>query len=167
MNQYFYSSFCFLLTEKNATIDFVLSTIPESAAVQGVSTAEELKKRFADVKRICKRVAMVGDTDNSLWTYILSTVRSYLVFETQAKRDIVNEIDPGTISPYEILAKAQNSIDSGDIELTVKLMSLLTGLPRKLATDWIRECRAYLETKQAAEFLRAYVASVGAYEYKE
>ena len=110
---------------------------------------------------------MVGDTDNALWTYILSTVRSYLVFETQAKRDIVNEIDPGTISPYEILAKAQNSIDSGDIELTVKLMSLLTGLPRKLATDWIRESRAYLETKQAAEFLRAYVASVGAYEYKE
>ena len=145
--------------EKNETIQFVLETIPESAAIQGVTTEEGLRRRFEGVKRICKRVAMVGDNEGSLWTYILSAIRSLLVFETHAKRDIVNEIDPTAISPYEILAKAQHCMEEGDLELAVKFMSLLKGLPRKLARDWLREAIVYLETKQASEFLLAYVAS--------
>ena len=148
----------FASLENNETVQFVLETIPESATVQGVATEEGLKKRFEVVKRICKRVAMV-DNNGSLWTYLLSAIRSFLVFETHAKRDIVQDIDPEAITPYEILAKAQHCVEEGDLELAVKFMSLLNGLPRKLARDWLREARVYLETKQASEFLLAYLAS--------
>lgn len=140
-------------------MQFILGTIPESAAIRGVSIEDELKKRFADVKRICKRVAMVADADASLWTYILSAIRSFVVFETHAKRDIQKEVDPETLNAYEILAKAQHCIEEDDFELAVKFMSLLKGLPRRLAGDWIKEARAYLETRQASEFLLAYAAS--------
>ena len=155
-----------LVADNNETVQFVLGTIPEIAIVDGVCTEEGLKSRFANVKSICKRVAMVGD-NVSLWTYLLSTVRSFLVFETQAKRDITNDVDPEALTPYEVLAKAQNCIDSGDLELAVKFMSLLKGLPRKLASDWLRESRAYLETKQASDFLLAFVASENADDFKE
>ena len=148
-----------IFAENNKTVRSVLDTIPENAAVQGVSTEEGLRKRFKDVKRICKRVAMIGNSEGSLWTYIISSLRSFLVFETQAKRDIVNDIDPASLGPFEILAKSQHCIDKGDLELAVKFMSLLKGLPRKLAGDWLREAIVYLETKQAAEFLLAYAAS--------
>jgi len=147
------------LAGSSEAVKCVIEAIPESAAVQGVSTEDGLKKRFENVKRVCKRVAMIGENESSLWTYVLSAVRSFVVFETHAKRDIVNEVDPNTISPYEILAKAQHCMEEGNLELAVKFMSLLRGLPKKLAGDWLREARMYLETKQASEFLLAYAAS--------
>eukprot|EP00794_Sanderia_malayensis_P005163 gene5163-5815_t len=150
--------------ENHPNVQLVLSTIPETALVQGVTTEEELKKRFVGVKSVCKRVAMVGEKQGSLWTYALSAIRSLLVIETSARHDTTKDIDPDTISTYDILAKAQSCVENGDLELAVKFMSLLKGVPRKLASDWLRETRSYLEAKIASDFLMAYVSSEGTFE---
>ncbi len=154
--------YCF--SENRPNVKLVLSTIPETAAVQGVNTEEELKKRFAGVKNICKRVAMVGDKEGSLWTYALSAIRSFLFIETAAKHDTVSDIDVESINTYDVLVKAQSCIENGDLELAVKFMSLLKGVPRKLASDWLRESRSYLEARLASDFLLAYVSSEYAFE---
>ena len=138
-----------------------MSIIPEAAAVQGISTAEELKYRFETVKIACQRVGMIGDEGGSLWTYLLSYMRSFLVFNTAAQTDIESDVDVDNINTYDVLAKSERCINDGDLEQAAKFMSLLRGLPRKLARDWLRETRSYLETKQIAEFLLAYAASEG------
>jgi len=49
-----------------------------------------------------------------------------------------------------------------DLEQAVKYINLLTGEPRRQASDWLVIARLYLELKQSCEALASYAHAIGA-----
>lgn len=52
-------------------------------------------------------------------------------------------------------------MDRGNLTQTLRYMNLLQGAPRKVASDWLKECRLYLETQQAINTLMSHAATTG------
>lgn len=150
---------------QNKAIEEIVDSFPESAATIGVIPEKELLSRFKHVKKACKKVAMVGEEGGAIPTYALSYLKSLFMFSAWYRSNFENEVDLNRLDPYEILAKAEHYALEGDLEQTAKFMSQLKGAPRKLCSDWLRETRLFLETKQTANLLMAYAASLSvAYE---
>jgi len=153
------------LSDHDEVMKEVVSNIPEEAALLGVSTERDLTNRFADVKAACKKVAMVGDDGGNMWSYLVSYLKSFVASSTASKDNIYEPVDVESISPYELLDKADICVQVGDLEQAARFMSQLRGVSRKLSSDWLNEVRLYLETKQTAQLLLAYAASLSvAYE---
>lgn len=147
---------------KNEVIQEIIETIPEAAAMYGVVPEKDLLQRFDRVKGVCKKVALVGEEGGSVGHYLLSFVKSIFVYTGWYRRSFGNEINPDEIGPYEILAKADYFVEQGDLEQAAKFMSLLKGASRQMCNDWLVEVRLLLETKQTAQLLLSYAASLSA-----
>jgi len=135
----------------------IISTIPKCAASSGVIPENTLLQHFNDIKPVCKRVAMVKDEGASMFAYAFSYIKSLFVISQFYHRHISDDIDPESLGPYEILEKADYYIQQGDLEQAAKFMSQLKGVPGKLCSNWLKEVRLLLETKQSASLLTTYV----------
>ena len=142
-------------------VNTVIGSIPEEASLEGVSTPDELLKRFDRVRKICRRVAMVDETGGTLFKYLTSFIQSMFVGNrSRAFRD-EEEIDLSELNTFIILDNASHAIDRSDLEQAVKFMNQLKGQSRRVAADWIKDARLLLETKQAAEALLSHSAASG------
>ena len=137
----------------------VLVAVPEEASTRGVVSASHLQEKFTKIRRACRRMAMVGDSDSGLWTYFLSYVQSFLIFDSFDPVKEGEAVDLDNIDTFGLLARAEYYLRRGDLELAARFMNQLTGEPRRIAHGWIKDARLLLETKQAADFLAAYSAA--------
>lgn len=103
---------------------------------------------------------MVGEHGGAVPTYLLSYLKSLFMFSFWYKGSFESDVDVDNLDPYEILAKAEYYALEGDLEQVAKFMTQLKGVPRKLCSDWLKETRLLLETKQTASLLMAYAASL-------
>ena len=60
----------------------VLNSLPEEAVTRGVLNEENVKHRFYQVRRWCRRVAMIGDDGASPWTHLVSYFQSFFIFDS-------------------------------------------------------------------------------------
>jgi mitofilin len=67
-----------------------------------------------------------------------------------------DEISVSNLSPFFLLDRAAQSIEKGDLQQAVRYANQLSGEPRRVAADWLREAKLLLETRQAADVLLAY-----------
>lgn len=135
----------------------ILSTVPKYAVSSGVIPENTLIQHFNDIKPVCMRVAMVKDEGASVFAYAFSYIKSLFVFSRFYQRHVLDEVDLESLGPYEILEKADYYIQQGDLEQAAKFISQLKGVPKKLCTNWLKEVRLLLETKQSMDLLMAYV----------
>ena len=142
-------------------VNTVISSIPDEASKEGVSTPDALLERFHRVRKICRRVVMVDETGGTLFQYLLSWIQSALVGSRSRAFSDEEEIDLSLLNAFTILDNASHAIDRGDLEQAVKYMNQLRGQPRRVAADWIKDARLLLETKQAAEALLSHSAASG------
>ncbi|KAK3094531.1 hypothetical protein FSP39_002946 [Pinctada imbricata] len=142
-------------------ISIVLSTIPEEAYLRGVWTEDTLKQRFRKVQNVCKKVALIQDTNSSLMQYFMSYLASYVIHPRISAKKESEEVDIASMDNYDILANAQYWIDEGRFEVAVRYMNQLSGESRQVASDWLKEAKIFLETKQAANALVAFAAAGG------
>lgn len=142
-------------------VNTVIASIPEEASWEGVSTPEEVLKRFHRVRKICRRVAMVDETGGTLFQYLLSFIQSTLVGNRIRAFSEDEDVDISQLNTFVILDNASHAVDLGDLEQAVKYMNQLKGQPRRVAADWIKDARLLLETKQAAEALLSHSAASG------
>lgn len=129
-----------------------------------LSTTNEriLRDRFAHVKTLCRRVALVDNEHNSLWNYFLSYLQSLLIVR-QRDDSILNDdaIDLNKLDTFTILNYVQSYLEHNQWYNALRLMQLLTGEPRNVAQSWISDTRNYLAKKQTSELLEAYSNSIG------
>jgi mitofilin len=146
------------VTNDNEVVDKVLNSLSDDVLHRGVYTEESLRRRFPKVKRICRQVAMVGDDGAGVWSYLISYLQSLFVFETRIASPPTS-IDPEELDTYKVLSLATYALENGDTEQAVKYMNQLRGEPRRVAKDWIREARLFLEGKQVARFLTSFASA--------
>ncbi|XP_021356009.1 MICOS complex subunit Mic60-like isoform X1 [Mizuhopecten yessoensis] len=139
----------------------IINTIPEAALTRGVWTEDNLNARFRDVSRKCRRVALVNESRSSLFTFFLSYVQSFFVFSNVNLKMEETTVDPKDLDTFSIVDHAQFWLKQGNLELAVRFMNQLEGLPRALASDWIREGKLLMETKQAAQSITTFASATG------
>ncbi|XP_077171660.1 MICOS complex subunit MIC60 isoform X2 [Paroedura picta] len=145
---------------ENTFTQALTAALPPESLSRGVYTEEALRARFQTVQKLAKRVAMIDDTQNSLYQYLLSYLQSLLlVYPPQLKPPA--ELRPEDLGTFKLLAYASYCIEHGDLELAAKFVNQLKGEPRRVAQDWLNEARMTLETKQVVEILTAYASAVG------
>lgn len=139
----------------------VINTIPEEALNRGVWTEDSLKARFKNVSKKCRRVALVNESRSSLFSFFLSYVQSAFVFSNVNLDTETATVDPKDLDTFSIIDHAQFWLKQGNMELAVRFMNQLQGLPRKLASDWIKEGKLLVETKQAAQSITTFASATG------
>ncbi|XP_008065774.1 MICOS complex subunit MIC60 isoform X2 [Carlito syrichta] len=136
------------------------AAIPPESLTRGVYGEETLRARFAAVQKLARRVAMVDETRNSLYQYLLSYLQSLLLFPPQQRKPPA-ELCPEDLNTFQLLSYASYCVEHGDLELAAKFVNQLKGESRRVAQDWLKEARVTLETKQIVEILTAYASAVG------
>ena len=145
-------------------VSAVLRSLPAEVAARGVWPERALADRFARVRRVARRVALVDDPSRaSLLRYLASYVQAAFVV-TDGGGDDADETVPRDASTFWLLDRAERCMTRGDVALAVRYASQLTGEARRVAADWIAEARLHLEAKQAADALlgRALAAAITA-----
>ena len=148
-------------TANNEFVDAVTGAIPETALVRGVYNEESLRSRWQNVRSGCQRVSMVPEEGASLFQYFLSYFQSVLLFTDPTLPKLDEDIDVSTLDTCKILSHANHHIEQGDLEQAVRYLNQLKGLPKQVASDWLREATLLLETSQAAAALSAHASASG------
>uniref|UniRef100_A0AAY4BWI3 MICOS complex subunit MIC60 n=1 Tax=Denticeps clupeoides TaxID=299321 RepID=A0AAY4BWI3_9TELE len=136
------------------------SALPEESLSRGIYSEASLRARFYQIRGLVRRVAMINETRNSLYQYFLSYLQSVLLFEPEQLAP-PTKLKPEDLDTFKLLSYATYSIERGDLELAAKFINQLTGEPRRVAQDWLKEARLTLETRQVVNLLSAYANAVG------
>ncbi|XP_033756805.1 MICOS complex subunit MIC60-like [Pecten maximus] len=139
----------------------VINTIPDEALARGVWTEDNLIARFNDVRKRCRRVALINESRSSLFAFFLSYVQSAFIFSNVNLNKETATVDPKDLDTFTIIDHAQFWLKQGNMEMAVRFMNQLEGLPRELASDWIKEGKLLVETKQAAQSITTFASATG------
>lgn len=140
----------------------IISNMKPETINRGAYTLDSLRERFDVVRKEARKVAMVDkNEDTSLFKYILSQVQSWLILDSNLDFSHSEKLNPDDLETFSILASARKCLEEGNIDLAVRFMNQLKGLPKQVASEWVKEARNYLESKQAAEILLAHAAANG------
>lgn len=149
----------------NSFIQTIIHSIPSGSVANGVWSEPDLKERFARLKRICSRVALIDERGGSLFKYLVSYVQSYFIFTPrfdpgEGRGDYVSVDELEQASTFGLLACAEYYVERGEWENALRVMQLLKGESGRLARDWIRDAVQLLEIRQACQLMSAYISSV-------
>ncbi|XP_040191387.1 MICOS complex subunit MIC60 isoform X3 [Rana temporaria] len=144
----------------NEFTEALTSALPHESLHRGVYSEEALRARFYTVRNLARRVALIDETRNSLYQYLLSYLQSLLVFEPKQLKP-PSELTSEDLDTFKLLSYASYCIEHGDLELAAKFINQLKGESRRVAQDWLKEARLTLETKQVIDILSAYASAVG------
>ncbi|KAF8785750.1 MICOS complex subunit Mic60-like isoform X1 [Argiope bruennichi] len=155
--------------EESEFINAVLAGIPTEAVNRGVYNNEVLKERFQDVKRVCRKVALVDENNDSLYRYFLSYLQSFLIVDAVSipKEELEGKVavDPSEWDTFDILSRVSYCLKINDLEQALRYANQLKGEPRIVAKDWMDEVKLLLETQLAVKALLAHAAAVGVQAY--
>ncbi|GFQ81163.1 MICOS complex subunit Mic60 [Trichonephila clavata] len=155
--------------EDSEFINAVLAGIPVEAVNRGVYNNEVLKQRFQNVKKVCRKVSLIDENNDSLYQYLLSYLQSYLILDAVSipKEELEGKIavDPSEWNTFDILSRVSYCLNINDLEQALRYANQLKGEPRIVAKDWMNEVKLLLETQQAVKALLAHAAAVGVQAY--
>lgn len=154
-------------------LDMITKIIPNEKFVQvlfnelktndsPITNEEILRERFTNVKKLCRRLALIDNEHNSLWNYFLSYLQSLLIVRQRDDSILIDDaIDLNQLNTFTILNYVQSYLEHNQWYNALRLMQLLSGEPRNVAQSWINDTRNYLAKKQTSELLEAYSNSIG------
>ncbi|GBM23855.1 MICOS complex subunit Mic60 [Araneus ventricosus] len=155
--------------EESEFINAVLAGIPTEAVNRGVYNNEVLKERFQDVKRVCRKVALIDENNDSLYRYFLSYLQSFLIVDAVSipKEEMEGKVavDPSEWDTFDIIRRVSYCLKINDLEQALRYANQLKGEPRIVAKDWMDEVKLLLETQLAVKALLAHAAAVGVQAY--
>merc|ERR1711971_1191633 len=147
---------------EDVLVQTLLNFIPKA----DVPASSEIKTRFNKVEAMARRTALVGEEGGSLMLYVLSYLQSLLIIPpamtTVMPHKSDDVIDVASLNTFDIAWLARKAIEVDDLEQAVKYLNLLTGEPRRQASDWLVIARLYLELQQSCEALASYAHAIGA-----
>ncbi|BGP54421.1 MICOS complex subunit mic60 [Rhodotorula sphaerocarpa] len=133
--------------EASATSDslvaLALSTIPAEAASSGIASFPSLSARFREsVAPQLKKVSLLPE-HGGVMAYLTSALASHALFEKEGwadGQDLVSTV-----------ARVKFWLANKDLDLAAREVNSLTGWPKALAADWLKQARQHLEVKQALD----------------
>lgn len=143
--------------------DFALalsSSLPQESLQRGVYSEASLRARFNSIRSLVRRVALIDESHNSLYQYVLSYLQAALLFEDKQAAP-PTQLSGEDLDPFKLLSYASYCLEHGDLELAAKLVNQLRGEARRVVEDWLKEARLTLETRQVISLLSAYANAVG------
>ncbi|KAJ6222328.1 hypothetical protein RDWZM_000873 [Blomia tropicalis] len=167
--------------ENEALIKLALENMPENAVTNGVYSEEDLIRRFNKVEKICNQVSLIDNEYTTLFGYLKSFAYSYIRplqqieyelsmnpihFKSISQDELEGKkvVDPKEWDTYDILQRVRLSIENRNLEMALRYANQLSGEPRKIASDWIRDTREHLEVKQAVRVVQSKIASINLHQ---
>jgi len=142
----------------------ILASIPKKVLEEGVQSEESLIERFSKVERVCKRVAMVGESGGGLVKYLVSYFQSlFIIDNVKVSEDEVagrQLVDPRSWNTFDILARVKYCLREHNLEQAIRYANQLRGQARVVARDWIRDAIAHLEMRQAFSALSTHAEAI-------
>ena len=149
------------LTQQQAVLE-LSSSLPQvgekvrslsAAADQGIFTKAALIRSFSDYAD--KAVIALSASPKTDWFHqAMNSLKSLIVVRRiEAKAKDLN-------SPQNILARAQQAVNDGDLALAVTILSDLQGNAAEMMKEWKTEAQRYLNTKKVIDETVAIVLSV-------
>ena len=140
----------------------VLDCIPKEAVNSlGIQSEAGLHQRFKKVKKICKQVALVPQVGGGLGSYALSYLHSLLAIDVWKHSSSAHlQKYPTDMDTFELLQHADHLLQCGQLEGAIRVLHCLQGESKRVASDWLKDARLYLETKQAVSVVQTYLAGI-------
>ncbi|KRX95512.1 Mitochondrial inner membrane protein [Trichinella pseudospiralis] len=138
----------------------MLQSFPDVSVHSGVYTEGDLIQRFKKVARLCRRSALMTDSDGNLFHRIISFVQSIFIFDTEEMVNQEDTVDLSKLNVFKVVSQVKYCLNRHDLATAVKLMTLLQGEPAVIASSWIEDVVRYLETKQIIDLLTAHAAAM-------
>ncbi|KRZ18660.1 Mitochondrial inner membrane protein [Trichinella zimbabwensis] len=138
----------------------MLQSFPDVSVHSGVYTEGDLIQRFKKVARLCRRSALMTDSDGNLFHRIISFVQSIFIFDTEEMVSQEDTVDLNKLNVFKVVSQVKYCLNRHDLATAVKLMTLLRGEPALIASSWIEDVVRYLETKQIIDLLTAHAAAM-------
>ncbi|XP_046823508.1 MICOS complex subunit Mic60 [Vespa crabro] len=150
-------------SKEDPLVAAAIDGIPVEAAKRGVYPEDILRKKFLDIEKQARRLALVPEEGAALPIHLLSYLQSVLIVNTDIPKSEIEDapIDVNSLNTYDILQRARYWLDRGDFKMTLRYMNLLKGAPKSIAREWMNETRILLETQQAIDTLMAYAGVTG------
>lgn len=145
----------------NQFVNTILEKVPEEALMRGVFNEDSLRERWDTVQRRCKRVALMDENGGSIFRYFVSYFQSLLVFTDSIPPLEDEEIDVSSLDVFKLVAYTTYYVEKGDFEQALRYANQLEGMPKKVASDWLKEVRLLLETSQVASVLSSQASASG------
>ncbi|XP_071946968.1 MICOS complex subunit Mic60-like isoform X2 [Antedon mediterranea] len=139
----------------------IIHTLPEEALARGVMTEDSLKQRWRHVRKVCSRMSMIDETGASFYKYILSYFQSFLLVGTRCAPETDDEISLDSLDTFKLLDFATHYVEEGNLEQAVRFVNQLSGMPKLVASDWLKEARLLLEMNQSASLLSTFATASG------
>jgi hypothetical protein len=134
---------------EDPVIAAALSYIPPAAPKRGVMTYAQLQDAFGQLAPETRRAALMPEDAGPIWiplAYMFDTIKF------KPKGQVSGD------SCEEILARAEDSLNSGNLAAAVKEVELLKGLPEKVMLDWHGAAIERLRVDQAISVVKAHAA---------
>ncbi|GAA5865295.1 hypothetical protein JCM3774_004929 [Rhodotorula dairenensis] len=130
-------------TTADSLVALALSTIPAEAASSGIASFPALSARFSEsVAPQLKKVSLLPE-HGGVVAYLTSALASHALFEKEGwadGHDLVSTV-----------ARVKFWLANKDLDLAAREVNTLTGWPKALAADWLKQARQHLEVKQALD----------------
>ncbi|GAA5976647.1 hypothetical protein JCM10908_005581 [Rhodotorula pacifica] len=127
----------------DSLVALALSTIPAEAASSGIASFPALSARFSEsVAPQLKKVSLLPE-HGGVVAYLTSALASHALFEKEGwadGQDLVSTV-----------ARVKFWLANKDLDLAAREVNTLTGWPKALAADWLKQARQHLEVKQALD----------------
>ncbi|EPZ32052.1 Mitochondrial inner membrane protein Mitofilin domain-containing protein [Rozella allomycis CSF55] len=127
----------------------IVKEIPEEVSNAGVMSEQSLIDGFREIIPRVRRVAFIPENNSSLKNHAFSFLFSSLVFKLHGNVE-GKEVDC-------ILARSENWISKGNLEMATRELNSLKGWPRLMALEWIKEARKTLQVKQAMSAIQSHL----------
>ncbi|EMR08615.1 hypothetical protein PNEG_03091 [Pneumocystis murina B123] len=135
------------LCKNDEFIQLAVASIQPESHQQGIMSKTQLIHRFQHLAQEIHKVSLCPDNTGVLG-YIFSRFLTFFMFQKTAFTD-GNHV-------HHILARAETHLKKNNLDAATRELNQLTGVPRKLARDWLKYARQNLEVLQALYMIETY-----------
>ncbi|CAG5103754.1 Oidioi.mRNA.OKI2018_I69.chr1.g920.t1.cds [Oikopleura dioica] len=141
---------------EDQSVHAIIDSIPSEALDSGVLSPKALESTLPRLLEAAKCQHMIGKDAHGLFARLRSSVTNK--FTNWSKPAAISESD-SDLTLDKLLSAASHYNREGDIESVTRVLNQLTGEPRRIVADWLKEARLSLEVMQALEALSAVAQS--------
>lgn len=141
---------------ENQSVHAIIDSISTEALESGVLSPKALESTLPRLLEAAKCQHMIGEEAHGLFARFRSSVTNKLT--TWSKPAAFEEKD-SDLNLDKLLSAANFYNREGDLESVTRVLNQLTGEPRRIVADWLKEARLSLEVMQALDALSAVAQS--------
>ncbi|KAG4302638.1 hypothetical protein PCANB_001039 [Pneumocystis canis] len=135
------------LSEKDEFMQVAIHTIQRESHEQGIMSKSQLTRRFYHLADEIHKVSLCPDHTGVLG-YITSRILTFFMFKRTNQ--------PNQNYVQHILSRTETYLQEDNLDAATRELNQLKGVPKRLASDWLKNARQNLEVIQALNMIETY-----------